>query len=124
LFTRVRAFQQRAQQELGNPPAGVSVLRPLDGVRLLEKVQLFDLDGDKQTWPPPSTFAATFAQSMGLPLHAGQFWSDPEVQERRRAELAREQARNAAYHERTGREQLARQNRELKEQYLARQQRN
>jgi hypothetical protein len=74
LFTRIRAFQQRARQDLGNPPANVEPLPALAGAHLLDKVQLFDLDGDKQTWPPPATFAATYAESMPVPLHPSAAW--------------------------------------------------
>jgi len=74
-------------------------------------VQLFDLASGKQTWPPPSTFAAAF------PLHPGQHWSDPAMLDRRRADFEAEQARNADFHEQSAREQEARQNRELREQF-------
>jgi hypothetical protein len=51
-------------------------------------------------------------------------WCDPEYQEGRRAELARDQERSADYHEQAAREQEARKNRELKEQFLAHQPRH
>jgi hypothetical protein len=122
LFTRIRAFQQRAQQQLGNPPPGVHVLQAIDGLRVLDNCVLPEFKHpDRNAWPPPSTFAAEFAQSMGVPLHAGAAWCDPDYQERQRAEREAEQQRNAAYHELSAREQEVRQNRELKEQFLARQ---
>jgi hypothetical protein len=124
LFARIRAFQQRAQRELGNPPPAVSVLSALD-VRVLDNCVLPEFaHPDRNVWPPPSSFAAAFAQSMesiGVPPHPGQHWNDPAVQERRRAELLAEQARDAAYHEQAAREQDARQNRELREQFSAHQ---
>jgi hypothetical protein len=51
-------------------------------------------------WPQRSSaaFAAEYAQIIAVLLHPGAFWSDPQVQERRRAELANEQERNASYH--------------------------
>jgi hypothetical protein len=88
LFGRIRDFQQRAQQALGNPPSGVGVLSALDGVRLLDKIVLphFEHPG-RNIWPKPSTFSASFAQQgMSFDRHPEQFWSDPEIQERRRAE--------------------------------------
>jgi hypothetical protein len=88
---------------------------------LLESVRLRNWLSGKAVWPPPTTFASNYVQSLPMPLHAGPAWSDPVYQERRPAELVSEQRRNAAYHEQAGREQEQRQNRELKEQFLARQ---
>ena len=106
--------------ELGPPPGGVDGFPEFTALALLDKVQLFDLDGKLQTWPPPSTFASDFVSSLRFD-HPGQHWNDPAVQERRRAELAIEQERNAAYHQQAARDEDARQNRELKEQFLAQQ---
>ena len=79
-------------------------------------MQLFDLDGKVQTWPPHKSFASDYVSSMRFDTHPGQHWNDPAVQERRRAELEAEQARDVSYHERAAREQEARQNKELREQ--------
>jgi hypothetical protein len=54
LFNRVRAFQQRAAEELGDPPPGVSVLSALD-MRVLDKCVLPAFDADRNVWPPPSS---------------------------------------------------------------------
>jgi hypothetical protein len=123
LFQRVNQFKQRAQQQLGDPPANVEPLPALAVTHLLDKVQLFDFDGGKQTWPPASSFASDYVSSINFDTHPGQHWSDPEIQQHQRAELAIEQERNAAFHEQAAREQEQRQNRELRERFLA-QQRN
>jgi hypothetical protein len=44
LFARIRAFQQLVQQQLGDPPSGVSVLPALQGVRVLDTVVLPDFE--------------------------------------------------------------------------------
>ena len=121
LFARVRAFKQSAQHQLGDPPANVEPLPALAGAHLLDKVQLFEFDSGQQTFPPPSTFASDYVSSMRFDTHPGAAWSDPEIQQRQRAERETERQHNAAYHERAAREQLARQNKELKEQFLAQQ---
>ena len=90
--------------------------------RVLEKCVLPEFEKpDRNVWPPRSTFASDFVQSMGVPLHAGPGWSDPQVQERRRAELASEQQRLAAHHAQAAKAQELRINREEKERFLAQQ---
>jgi hypothetical protein len=88
LFQRVNQFKQRAQQQLGDPPANVEPLPALAVTHLLDKVQLFDFDGGKQTWPPASSFASDYVSSINFDTHPGQHWSDPEIQQHQRAELA------------------------------------
>jgi hypothetical protein len=56
---------------------------------------------------------------MPFDTHPGQHWSDPAVQERRRAELLTEQQRNAEYHQAAARAEDERQNRELRDQFNA-----
>ena len=86
LFQRVDQFKRRAQQQLGNPPPGVHG-QAIDGVRVLDNCVLPDFaHPDRNVWPPPSTFAATFVESMGVPPHPGAAWCDPEIQQRQRAE--------------------------------------
>jgi hypothetical protein len=120
LFSRVRAFQQRAQRELGDPPPGVSVLPALDA-RVLDKCVLPEFEHpDRNVWPPRSTFASDYVSSTPFDSHPGQFWADPDVQARRHAELLVEQQRNAEYHEQAAREQEERQNRTLREQFAQR----
>jgi hypothetical protein len=121
LFQRVSQFKQRAHRELGYPPANVDPLPELAVRPLLDKVQLFELDGKTQTWPPRSDFAATFAASMVI-HHPGPAWSDPVFQERRRAEIAAEQERMARHHATQAAEQEARQNAEERERFAARHQ--
>ena len=53
LFQRIRDFERRVSQQLGNPPPGVDVLPPLDGVRLLDRCTLPDWSNpDINIWPP------------------------------------------------------------------------
>jgi hypothetical protein len=122
LFARLRAFQQRAREALGNPPANVAVLQPIKA-QVLDKVQLFGLDGNTQLWPPPNNFAAEYVQSMFLPPCPGAAWSDPAFQERRRIEIESEQRRIAVHHEQTSREQEEQRNREERERFTAAQRR-
>jgi hypothetical protein len=113
LFQRVNQFKQRAHRELGFPPASVAPLPELAARPLLDKVQLFQLDGQTQLWPPPSTFAAEYVQTMTIPS-VGAAWADPEVQERRRAEIAAEQEKMARHHSQMSKEQEALQNSQLR----------
>lgn len=122
LFQRVNQFKQRAHRELGYPPPSVDPLPELAVQPLLDKTQLFQLDGRTQLWPPPSTFAADFVQSMGVPQHPGAVWSDPEFRARRAAERAAENERLARIAEERAAAQLERENRELREQWDSRQQ--
>jgi hypothetical protein len=120
LFTRIRAYQQRVQQQLSDPPPGVAVLAALDGVRVLEACVLPEFaHPDRNVWPPPSSFASDYVSSMGMPPHPGAAWSDPEVQQRQRAELAIEQQRNAAYYAQAAKDAEERSNRELRESFAA-----
>jgi hypothetical protein len=122
LFTRIRAFQQRAQQALGNPPPGVEPLPALDGTRVLDTCVLPEFaQPDRNAWPLPSSFASDFATSMRFDTHPGQHWTDPDVQQRRRAELEAEQQKNAEYHQAAAREQEARVNRQERERFSAQQ---
>ena len=120
LFARIRAFQQRAQQQLGNPPPGVHVLQAIDGLRVLNSCVLPEFEHpDRNVWPPPSTFAAAFAQSMAVPPHPGAAWW--QETERKAMERQAEAERMAAHYAEATKQQEERQNRELKEQFLARQ---
>ena len=77
---------------------------------------------DRNLWPPLNSFAAEVALSMAVPQHPGPMWSDPIFQERRRAEIAAEQERMALHAEAQARQQLDRENKELREQFQQRQQ--
>jgi hypothetical protein len=121
LFARIRTFQQRAREALGNPPANVAVLQPIKA-QVLDKVQLFGLD-NTQLWPPPSNFAAEYVQSMFVPPCPGAGWSDPAFQERRRTEIESEQHRLAVHHEQASRVQEEQRNREERERFTAAQRR-
>jgi hypothetical protein len=124
LFTRVRDFEQRVRQQLGNPPPNVDVLRPIDGLRVLDKVTLPDWSNlDRNLWPPPSNFAASYVLGMGIPQHPGPMWSDPSYQERVAAERQQERERMAAHYETQAAEQLERENRTLAENFAASQRR-
>jgi hypothetical protein len=117
LFGRLRDFQNRARIALANPPSGVSVLEPIQGAAVLDKVTLFDFE-NKQTWPPPqANFASDFVQSMPLPLAVGASWTDPATRERRRRELEAEAQRIGAFHEQQTREQESRINAEERERF-------
>jgi hypothetical protein len=123
LFQRVNQFKQRAHRELGYPPANVNPLPDLAARPLLDKVQLFQLDGQTQIWPPPSNFAASYVLGMGIPQHPGPMWSDPSYQERVAAERQQERERMAAHYERQSVQQLERENRTLAENFAASQRR-
>jgi hypothetical protein len=122
VFSRVGEFERHARQRLGSPPANCAVLERID-VRCLDKCVLPELDRpDQNIWPPRSgDFAASFAASMIVPQGPGQYWADPAVQERRRVEIRAEQERMALHAEAQAKQQLARENEELKAQFQARQ---
>jgi hypothetical protein len=54
---------------------------------------------------------------MGIPPHPGSSWCDPQVQQRKRAELAAQQQRHAALYAKAGKEQDDRINREEKQRF-------
>jgi hypothetical protein len=88
---------------------------------LLDSVHLHDWQSGQEIWPPRQpSFAADYLQSMTIPS-VGAAWSDPEVQERRRTEIAAEQQRLARHHAMQAAEQEERQNRQLREDWEARQ---
>ena len=100
LFQRIREFERRVGQQLGNPPPNVDVLRPIDSLRVLDKVTLPDWSNlDRNLWPPPSNFAASYVLGMGIPQHPGPMWCDPSYQERVAAERQQERERMAAHYE-------------------------
>jgi hypothetical protein len=121
VFQRVRDFEQRARQQLGNPPANCKVLERID-VRVVDKVTLPDWQHpDRNVWPPPASFAVDFALSMGVPSHPGQYWASDEVRARVASEQQRERERMAAHYAQAAKEQEERENRQLREQWEARQ---
>jgi hypothetical protein len=123
VFQRARTFEQQARSALGDPPPNVEVLERID-VRVLDKCTLPDWQRpDINIWPPRSgeNFAASFAASMTIPS-VGAAWSDPAVQERRRDEQRQEQQRMARHYAQAHREQEERANRQLREEWEARQQ--
>jgi len=73
----------------------------------------------RKIWPRrhSGSFAAEFVQSMVFALHPGQHWADPEVQARRLAEIEKEQAQIAAYHQRAAKEEEDRINRQEREKF-------
>jgi uncharacterized protein (UPF0335 family) len=123
LFQRVNQFKRRAQQQLGNPPPGVHVLQAIDGLRVLDNCVLPEFEHpDRNVWPPPSTFAATFAQSMGVPPHPGAaWWREAEA---KAAERQAEAAHTAAYYAEATKQQELRKNEEERAAFAAHQQRN
>jgi hypothetical protein len=122
LFVRIKSFQQRMRQELGDPPSGVDVLSGLDERRVLERVVLPDPSNPERTiWPPPSSFASDFAMSMTqghVGGHAGADWWKENQQRAidRRAEAERMNAHIVEAKE----QQELRMNREEKERFQAR----
>jgi hypothetical protein len=136
VFGRLRVFQQKCralhltdtQGGLPHVPDPELKARRLDGFSrdvpsLLDAVHLHDWQSGTEIWPPRAAdFAATFAASM-VPQHPGALWTDPAVQERQRAERAAEQARMAAHYETQAAEQLARENKTLRENWNASQRR-
>jgi hypothetical protein len=113
VFARVRAFKQRAQQQLGDPPPNCPVLQPIKGMRVLDGCVLVDFaHPDRTVWPQPSNFASTFVQSMSFDA-IGSAWCDPAVQARRRADLAS----NASFHAQAAKAQEDRLNREERQRF-------
>jgi hypothetical protein len=116
-FGRIRNFQQRVQTTLGDPPPNCAVLTPID-TRVLDKIVLADFaHPERNIWPPPSTFASDFAANMGIPPHPGSHWSDPDIQQRRREELAADQERHAAAYSKAGQDETERINRQERERF-------
>jgi hypothetical protein len=122
LFERVKNFQQRVHAALGNPPANVPVLKGIDGVQLIYKITLLDLDTGKTIWPLPQTpLGVTLAQSLRFsfdPRFSSE-WENPQLREQRAAEAQAENEREAERFRRMTVEQEERQNRELKEIFVA-----
>ena len=134
LFARLRAFQQRCHAlHLTDPGDGRPHVpdpelqaRGLNGFSrdqpsLLESVHLHDWRSGKEIWPPPASFAASYVQSMGVPQHPGAAWCDPEFISARRLAIVEEQERLALHAQKAAKEQEERQNKELREQFQARQ---
>jgi hypothetical protein len=126
LFVRLRAFRERCSSLHLTDPGGLAhvrdpelVARRLDGFTrdvpsLLDAVHLHDWQSGTEVWPPRQpSFAAEFAQTMTIPS-VGAAWADPEVQERRRSELAAAQERMARAHAKMSRDQEERQNSQLR----------
>jgi hypothetical protein len=86
LFERLRDFQQRARTALGDPPASVPVLAPINGAALLDKIKLVALADGKELWPPPSIpLGVTLAQGMKFafdPRFSSE-WGNAKLQEAR-----------------------------------------
>jgi hypothetical protein len=74
-------------------------------------------NSSRTLWPQRSfgALAAEFAQGMVVPAHPGPRWSDPEVQQQRRAEAEQAQQRQADYYRRETELQEERINREERE---------
>jgi hypothetical protein len=122
LFQRVRTFEQQARSALGDPPPNVEVLARID-TRVLDKCVLPGWQHpDRNAWPPPNSFASDFALTMVVPQGPGAAWSSDFYRERRNAEIAAEHEKLALHAQARAKEQLARENEELKAQFQARQQ--
>ena len=133
VFTRLRVFQQKASALHHTDPGGLPHVddpelkaRGLHGFSrdtpsLLESVHLHDWRSGKEIWPPPASFAASYVQSMGVPQHPGAAWCDPEFISARRQAVVEEQERLALHAQKAAKEQEERQNKELREQFQARQ---
>ena len=132
VFTRIRAFEQQCsalhQTDPGSMPHVVDPELQARGLAefsrdlpsLLESVRLSDWRTGKEIWPPRSgDFAASFAASMTVPS-AGPFWSDESVRARIAAERQRENERMALHAQRAAKEQEQRQNRQLRDEWEAR----
>jgi hypothetical protein len=127
VFGRLRAFRERCRAlhvtdtQGGSPRVSDPELkaRRLDGFSrdvpsLLDAVHLHDWQSGTEIWPPRQpSFAADFAQTMTIPS-VGAAWADPEVQERRRAEIAAQQEQMARHHSQMSRDQEALQNSQLR----------
>jgi hypothetical protein len=132
VFKRATEFQDRAARELPSLPPNTATLRKfsIDITRLLEKVQLFDLDGE-QLWPPPAVnFAVAAVAAMSFPELAhgtgnpiGPGWELPEAQAQFRAEKDKGRAQQAKRYADMTREQEQRQNAEERQRFAASQQR-
>jgi hypothetical protein len=135
LFGRLRAFRERCRALHVTDPDGLPhvsdpelKVRRLGGFSaevpsLLDSVHLPDFTSGRELWPEkPPSFAANFAASM-VPAHPGPMWSDPAYQERVAAEREQERQRMAAHFEQAAREQEARENRTLAENFAASQRR-
>jgi hypothetical protein len=128
-FSRLAGYRQKLSALYADRPPGVDDIcdpeleaRKLrqfsrDCPSLLESVTLRDWHSGKEVWPARSSaqFAATFAQSMAVPLHPGPAWCDPEIQQRQRAEREAERQRDGVYHAEAARAKEVRVNREAAE---------
>jgi hypothetical protein len=134
VFVRLRAFQDKCRAlHLTDTGGGLPhIIDPeikarrldvfsRDQPSLLDAVRLYDWQSGTEVWPEkPTSFAATFAQSM-VPQGPGQFWASDEVRARVVSEQQREREKMAAHYAQAAKEQEERQNKELKEQFQARQ---
>jgi hypothetical protein len=122
LFERLRDFQQRARTALGDPPASVPVLAPINGAALLDKIKLVALADGKELWPPPSIpLGVTLAQGMKFafdPRFSSE-WGNAKLQEARITAAQREAERTAARFRQMTVEQEQRQNEEEKQRFAA-----
>jgi hypothetical protein len=130
VFTRLRAFQQqcRALHVTDNGTGLPHVIDPelqarglhgftRDTPSLLESVHLRDWRSGREVWPPPSTFAADYVQSMGVPGHPGSAWADPAVQARIAAERAAENERMARHYAQAAKTREQTENQQLRENW-------
>jgi hypothetical protein len=138
VFTRLRPFQQQCHRlHITDPGTGGSPLPHVpdpelmacglrgfsrDQPSLLDNVRLCDWQSGKEIWPPfQPPFAAEFV--LPVPQHPGAAWSSPEYLAAQHAERVAEQARMAAHFEQAAKEQEARENRTLRENWEASQRR-
>jgi hypothetical protein len=91
-----------------------------DTPSLIQTVELRDWNSSgHKLWPHGSSgsLAAAYAQGMAAPYHPGSNWADPEVQQRRRAEVEKEQQRLAEHYAQAAEQQESRLNREERERF-------
>ena len=109
LFSRVRSFEQRARQQLGNPPANCEVLERID-VSVVDKVTLPDSNHPDRTLAAAIEFRRRLCAGHGHSTASGRGLVDPEFQARRAAERAAENERLARIAQARAAEQLEREN--------------
>jgi hypothetical protein len=122
LFERVRDFQSRVHVALGDPPPSVPVLKAIDGVQVLDKVTLLDLDTGKLLWPPPSIpLGVVLAEGMkfGFDPRFSSEWGNPKLREQRIAQAQRENEATARRFKQMEIEQEERMNAEERQRFAA-----
>jgi hypothetical protein len=122
LFERLKDFQERARTELGNPPAGVPVLKGIDGAQLLDKCVLLDLDTAKTLWPPaPIPFGVIVSEGMkfGFDPRFSSDWGNPKLREQRAVAAQAESEATARRYKQMEIEQTTRLNEEERARWNA-----